>query len=381
MNEPGGGRTASAGTRTVGVVADPVAGPSEVAAHLAKDLPGLLAEFVDGDYEWRVDVQREQLPPSDVGHTEMMDVASRRMRRNGWDLTVCVTDLPLRDGSQPIVADLSSDRRIVVVSLPAFGGMSWRRRVRNVVAQLIADMYGIRTSPGGAKKRRGRRLPVLPRRFRRVEPDEEDIDVRMLASRGGMRLLTGMVRDNRPWRLVLGMRGPVVGAFAFSAFYLINSTVWELATQMGPVRLLATALFSMGIMIVWLTVYHHLWEPMGRGRVREEAMLFNASTVLTLLVGVACMFGALYAVNLVAAGIVLAPGVLGQYVGSGPGVTEYVLITLLITSAGMVAGAIGSGFESEDSVRSAAFSYRERERRQALHRSREEEEEEAKEAE
>lgn len=373
MNEPETTETTSPRSLTVGVVADPVVGPSEVAANLAKDLPGLLAEYVDGDCQWRVEVQREQLPPSDAHHTEMMDVALKRIRRHGWNLAVCVTDLPLRDGRQPIVADLSSDRRVVVVSLPAFGGMWWRRRVRNVVAQLIADMYGIKTSPVPTRKGRGRRLPMLSRRFRRVEPDDPGIDVRMLASRGGMRLLTGMVRDNRPWRLVLGMTGPVVGAFAFSAFYLINTTVWELATQMGLLRLSATALFSIGIMVVWLIVYHHLWEPTGQRRLRDEAMLFNASTVLTLLIGVGFMFVSLYVVNLIAAGVVLTPAVLGQYVGADPGFREYAFVTLLITSAGTVAGAIGSGFESEDSVRSAAFSYRERERRQALHESRDQE--------
>lgn len=357
---------------TVGVVADPVAGPSEVAAHLAKDLPGLLAEHVDGEHRWRVEVQREQLPPSDARHTEMMDVARARMRRHGWDLAVCVTDLPLYHGKQPLVADLSSDRRVVVVSLPAFGGMSWRRRVRNVVTQLVADMYGIRTSPGGAGRRRGRRLPMLSRRFRRVEPDEEGIDVRVLATRGGVRLLAGMVRDNRPWRLALGMTGPAVGAFAFSAFYLINTTVWELATQMGLLRLVGTALGSITIMVVWLIVYHNLWEPTDNARTRDQAVLFNGSTIFTLVIGVGCMFGALYAVNLIAAGVVLAPGVLGQYVGSDPGIGDYLVVTLLITSAGTVAGAIGSGFESEDTVRSAAFSHRERERRQALRGAREE---------
>ena len=46
----------------------------------------------------------------------MMDVARRRIRRQGWDLAVCVTDLSLRDGKQPIVAALRSGRRAVVVS-------------------------------------------------------------------------------------------------------------------------------------------------------------------------------------------------------------------------------------------------------------------------
>lgn len=46
--------------------------------------------------------------------------------------------------------------------------------------------------------------------------------------------------------------------------------------------------------------------------------------------------------------------------------SEYATVILLVTAAGTVAGAVGSGFESEDSIREAAYSYRDRERRAAL---------------
>lgn len=83
----------------VGVIADPVAATTEVAQQLDRDLPGLLSEQLE-DSSWRVDVHREQLPPSDSRHTAMMDVAGDRMRQKAWDLVVCVTGLPLRDGRQ-----------------------------------------------------------------------------------------------------------------------------------------------------------------------------------------------------------------------------------------------------------------------------------------
>lgn len=354
-------------TVVVGVIADPVAAPTEVAQHLAQDLPGLLSEQLE-DSSWRIDVHREQLPPSDSRHTAMMDVASDRMRRQGWDLAVCVTDLPLRDGKQPIVADVSNSRRVMVVSLPAFGAMALRRRVRGVVAQLIADLRGRGTPRQDAEAHRRRRLPALGSQFRRVTPDQDGVDVRVLASRGGLRLLIGMVRDNRPWRLVFGLTGPLVGAFAFSAFYLISTAVWQLGATMGPLRLLAAVLGSIAVMVGWLIAYHHLWEQTTGRPVaeREQALLFDASTVLTLAIGVGCMYVALYAANLVAAAVVLTPEVFGQYVGPDPGLGDYAVVMLLVTAAATVAGAIGSGFESEDSIREAAYSYRERERREAL---------------
>lgn len=367
-------------TVVVGVIADPVAATTKLAQQLAEDLPLLLPWQLKEDVDWRVDVHRERLPSSDVHDVAMMDIATRRRQQYGWSLTVCITDLPLWHGRQPIVADVSNSRRVIVVSLPAFGAMALRRRVRGVVAQLISDMRGRGTPPQHTEAHRRRRLPALAVQFRRVTPPEGNVNVRVVASRGGMRLLVGMVRDNRPWRLVFGMRGPLAGAFAFSAFYLVSTSVWQLGTAMGPLRLLAAALGSMTVMVVWLIAYHHLWERTSGLSTRHErgqAVLFNMTTVLTLIIGVGCMYVALYAVNLAAASVVLVPEVFGQYVGPDPWFADYARVMVLVSAAGTVAGAVGSGFETEDSVREAAYSFRDRERREALrelqHRREEEE--------
>ncbi|WP_052809910.1 GtrA domain-containing protein [Streptomonospora alba] len=373
MAADGPERTGAKTAATVGVVADPVAAPAQVAGHVARTLPDLLSEQVDPDRDWQVDVRREQLPPSDESHTAMMEVASERIQEHGWDIAVCITDVVLRSEGHPIVADASHDRCVIVVSLPALGGMSLRRNVRGVIAQLIADMINADTRVKLHRRYppKEHRLSALSRRFSRVVPEQPGIDTRILASRGDARLLVGMVRTNRPWQLVFGLTGPLVGAFAFSAFYTINATVWELATAMGLPRLIAAAVGSVVVMVAWLIIYHRLWEPTRNRRSgeREQAVLFNASTVLTLGIGVGCMFVGLYAVNLVAGAVVLAPQVLSNYVGGSLDPTDYLMVPLLVTAAGTVAGAIGSGFETEDTVREAAFSYRERIRRDALRES------------
>ena len=357
---------------TVGIVADPVAAPVEVGQQLVRDLPKVLSTQLDEDHEWRVEVVNEQLPSSDDRHAELVEVAQDRMSRHGWDIAVCVTDQPLRSGREPIVGDVSKQHDVVVVSLPAFGAMSLRRRVRGVVTQLINDLRSPGTPEEGTVQHRRRRLPGLARSFRRVAPEQDSIDMRVLASRGRARLLVGMVRANRPWRLVLGLAGPLAGAFAFSAFYLISTTLWRLASSMELWRLVVTAVGSMVIMVVWLIVYHQLWEPVKNRPVfeRDQALLFNTSTMLTLLVGVGFMYAGLYVANLAASSVVLTPSVFGQYVGS-TGFSEYALVMVVVTAAATVAGAIGSGFQSENSIREAAFSYRERERRQALREAQE----------
>lgn len=353
---------------TVGVITDPVAMPVLIGKQLAQELPQVLSDHVDPTREWTVQVHQERLPPSDSRHTAMMELAETERDERGWDITVCITDLPMRSGKQAIMGDVNIARRVIVISLPAFGAMNLRRRVRAVVAQLIADIHRPGDLEERAEEHARRRLPVLGRRFRRQTPDQSGVDARVSSRWGALRLLFGMVRANRPWRLIWGMTGPLVGAFAFSAFYLLNSTVWELATTLSPWRLVLTVVGALAVMTGWLVIYHRLWEPVRdrpRGE-REQAVLFNASTVVTLSTGVAFMYIGLCLVNLTASLVLLPPGLLESYIAGPVGVSTYVLIPLLVTSAGTVAGAIGSGFESEDSVRNAAFSLRERERRDAF---------------
>lgn len=242
-----------------------------------------------------------------------------------------------------------------------------------MVAQLIVDLRGETTPEEGSEEHRRSRLGTLGGAFRRATPDQDGIDLRILASRGRLRLLIGMVRDNQPWRLVSGLRGALVGAFAFSAFYLINTTLWELAITMAVWQLVAVVLASITVMLTWLIVYHHLWERVRNlpAYQREQAVLFNASTMITLAIGLTCGYLGLFVLNLIAALIVFTPEVFSQYAGPEYGLGEHLLVALLTTAAATVAGALGSGFESEESVHEAAYSYRERARRKALRRSRE----------
>lgn len=163
-----------------------------------------------------------------------------------------------------------------------------------------------------------------------------------------------------------------MGAFAFSAFHLINTTLWELALTMSVWQRVATVIASITVMLTWLIVYHHLWERKTHlpPQERELTGLFNASTVITLTIGLGFGYLALFALNLIATFLVFTPEVFRQYAGPEPGLAEHLIVALITTAAATVAGAIGSGFESEQSVREAAYSFRERERRQVLQRSR-----------
>jgi hypothetical protein len=347
----------------MGLVCEPHGEPVGVTARLAEELGERLAGTDGAEFE--VTVHHERLPlTEDTRNAELLQHLGELRRRNGWDLALCVVDVPMRAGGAPIVADADLGGGAALVSLPALGAMRLGRRVREVTEFVVRTQLrprsGTAPDPGEDPA-----LP-LPGPFDCVRGADR-IDLRILATRGHWRLLVGMVRANRPWRLVSGLTGALAAALAIGAYVLVNSSVWNLALNLGGLKLTLAAAFSVSLMVAWLILDHHLWTPRAHS---TRARLYNVSTLFTLMIGVLVMYAGIFAVVLAASTFTMDPGYFRAQIGRPPGVGDYLTVTWLASSMAVVAGALGTGFESEDAVRQAAYSYREQERRAALEKSR-----------
>jgi hypothetical protein len=345
----------------VGLVCEPYGEPAGIVARLAEELSERLSGLGDGVWEARV--HHERLPlTEDTHNADLLKHLGHLGRNSGWDLTLCVVDVPMRAQGRPIVADAHLASGSALVSLPAFGAMRLGRRVQEIV-EFVARIRA-RPPHTGERKASGDDGPTdLTTPFVLLHPEVDGIDLRILATHGGWRLLVGMVRANRPSRLVSGLTGALAAALAVGAYVLVSSGEWELALNLGPVKLALVTVFSVAVMVTWLIVNHDLWTQPGHSKL---ARLYNVSTVLTLLIGVLCMYVGVFAVVLAASTFTMDPGYFQSEIGRPLRVGDYLTVTWLASSLAIVAGALGSGFESEEAVREAAYSYRERERRAAL---------------
>jgi hypothetical protein len=348
---------------------------TELASELADDLPAALAEQVSAEIAWEVPVVSDPLAAEATRGTAMIDAGRERMVREGWSLAVVLTDVPLRIGRRPVVADASATHGVAVVALPALGAIQLRRRARDAIARLVDGLMGESLEVGRREEERGRRrvgrrLAELARAERRIAPDDEGIDIRMVAAvlRGNLRLLAGMVHANRPWRLTARLSRALVAAIAAVVFALVTSDIWRLANALGVLNLAALTVVSLVAIVVFLVLAHGLWERPVDGIGREQAILFNLTTTVTLVIGVACLYGALFVLGLAGAGLAVARDVLAQDIGHPADLATYLRITWLASSLATAAGALGAGLESDTAVREAAYGYRserttERERR------------------
>ena len=175
-----------------------------------------------------------------------------------------------------------------------------------------------------------------------------------------------MVRTNQPWRLVVGMRSALAAVLGTSAYLVITSTIWFLATELGAGKLVVTTLVSVALMVAWIIGAHHLWERACDEGERAETVLYNTSTVLTLSIGVLVMSAAVYVLTLLASLFFLEPSVVAPSLGRPPTLADHLALAWLATGFATIAGALGSGLDSEDAVRRAAYGYRERQRRDEM---------------
>jgi hypothetical protein len=114
--------------------------------------------------------------------------------------------------------------------------------------------------------------------------------------------------------------------------------------------------------IGWLIVAHGLWERAGGGRPAKERRLYNAATVITLTIAVTLGYAVLFLVLLAVSGLVIDSSVLQSTIKRPADFGEYVRLAWLGASIATVAGGLGSGLESMDEVRDAAYGHNQRRR-------------------
>ena len=186
--------------------------------------------------------------------------------------------------------------------------------------------------------------------------------------RGRWRLLLGMVLANRPWLLVPGLKSALVAALATGAVATINSTVWLLADSLSWWRLVVATIASIALVVAWLVIDGELWDRPDDDspQARERSRLYNASTLVTLMAGVLICYIALYVVNLAWAFFILDPVFMGNYLDAPLGYGDLFVLAWFVASAATVGGGLGSGLESDEAIRAAAYSKREEDRRNRL---------------
>jgi len=251
-----------------------------------------------------------------------------------------------------VLAELDRERNAAVVSLPALGSAP-RRALRTLISTIAETVTGA-GSMREFEEQRG--IGVIG------DGGTEYVCAEGYSRR--LKLMAGMVRGNRPWRLIPTLTGMTAAAAAAASFGIFFSTIWSMANALSAWRLAAITLLSLVLASLWLIVNNRLWERV-TVTAKPRARLYNMTTVCTVVFSAVVLYAGLFLATLTAALIVIEENFLASQLGYPVGLRNYVYLAWLATSMGIFAGALGSSADSYDDVLRATYGYRERLRRQA----------------
>jgi hypothetical protein len=327
----------------------------DLADRLRVSLPETLSDLC---WDVRTTVDNEIVPP--VSLVALVDQARRLLLAGEHTLLVLITDLPLIQGRSPVLAHASRSHQVGVVSIPAHGARGQQDRTASTLLRTVNVLLG--GSPdveaGGGRRTRVRHRALLrPRRLGSTvsqEPSSVAFGTRVVA--GNLRLIAGMVRANQPWRLALHLTRALTAALATGILVLVTTDItWRLADRLGVVRLAAIGVSSVVAIGATLIIGAGLWERHRSPEARQQVLLFNVATTLTVMIGVTALFAMLVVLTGLGVALFLPSNVVADSLGHGASWGDRGELAWLAGSVATLGGALGAGLESDDAVRQAAY--------------------------
>jgi hypothetical protein len=140
-------------------------------------------------------------------------------------------------------------------------------------------------------------------------------------------------------------------------FALVTSDIWRLAYYLGPLRLAVIALGSVAGISVTIVLTTGLWERSPHRAAREQVILFNVVTTMTVGIGAAVLYLALCVTMLTAALLLVPTDLLTAVLSHRAGAEDQIRLAWLAASIATLGGALGATLESPETVREAAYTY------------------------
>jgi hypothetical protein len=323
--------------------------PSRCVASIKDEFSELLRQ--DFDAEVTVDVCTETLRVQADHRLELSTLDSIVDRFPGADLVIMLTDIPRHTQGKPLIAEVLPDRNVAVISHPTLGAPTKRRLLKiymSCLNQLLPDEH---------HPAQRHRLPRWGQWSSRADSGRRTLHSH--TSTGGPRLVLGMTMANEPLRMARKLSRAMAAAAATGAFGIFYSSIWQMSHHLSTLRLISIGVIAIALMVGWLITINRLWDRPVKERLAQVVFYYNLSTVLTLIICVTSLY-AILVVGILAGGlIVIDPEFMAQTINRPDArLNNYLDIAWLSAAMGVVAGALGSSFDSDIDVRNLTHSQR-----------------------
>lgn len=345
--------------------------PAELTSNFVDDLPDFLSSHVDDSVSWNSDIVIDPLVGSAEYMSLLMDKAIKLKKKNNWDYVICLTDLPHFMEKYIVIADVNTQNKVALISIPAFGAFPMKYRTKRTICNILNDMYDetntTQVSRREYKKEQKKSHFSLVKRInlhnenekakkfrdtdkneqanekipnksqdhpnkqdkqtsddkntdhenngkdeeKTQEDTEKKSDIRYIIESkfiSQLRIISGMTFSNRPWTALVSFKKILMLAFGTGVYITIFPTPWELSTIYSIPRFILLMIVAIIGMVTWIIFAHNLWEkPTKKGDIRLRK-LYNYTTITTLLVIVLINYTVLFCLFSAAIGIFVPPG-------------------------------------------------------------------------
>ena len=270
-----------------------------------------------------------------------------------YAVRIFFTEMPLHHSGHPVVAQIDFNRGVLVVSCPPMGMLYPRRRLVSTIGRGVESLIQNSASEGEHVQS-----------WNEWGSEGDDKVTRLYSNTwtGFPRTILGMVRSNRPWKTAPKLSSALTAASTAGAFGIFYNSIWQMSEALSTGRLFVISALAIISMVGWLLISNRLWERPKYDRLSVIVLLYNLSTVTTLVFCVVTLYIALWVFIFVAGVIVIDPRFMATVIGGDVDLVNYSAIAWLSASMGVVAGALGSGFDDQMDLRHITMGARERQR-------------------
>src|SRR5690625_2501176 len=142
---------------------------------------------------------------------------------------------------------------------------------------------------------------------------------------------------------------------ATGALTLITTDLWLLSAEYTGTQLALLGAVAILAVTIALVVGSDLWERPRRHAEREQAVVFNIATLVSVLIGVTVLYIALFLAALAGAVLLVDADVFGQITGDPAHPVHFLKLAWFVGGLATIGSALGAGLEDDDDVRAALF--------------------------
>ncbi|GAE93539.1 hypothetical protein JCM21714_2626 [Gracilibacillus boraciitolerans JCM 21714] len=347
----------------------------------------MLNKYIDSNYQWDIEYFGHPLTGITENSKEVMEALYEKKEEKEWDFAVCLTDLPLFKNHSLIVAEANEEKRVSLISLPGLGAFPLIKRIKESILLLVQEMNVEKSKNEDLMSSDKNHHFMRKLKFNQLSPilkdisDEKDSNfgVRYTVKsrlRGGIRMITGMVRANRPWLLFPSFIKILIVAFTTGVYALVFPTLWKLSHSYEAMRMVLVSVIAISLLVFWIIMSHSLWEKRDNRYSNYLRKLYNGTTILTLLTTVVLYYFILFVFFIAAVFLLIPMDMLESQINKPIGYSSYFQLAWMATSVStFIGGALGSSLENEEVVLSGTYGYRQRQRYELVREAQEEKKE------